>query len=282
QTGKTAFLFTGQGAQRTGMGMDLYHTFPAYAHAFDTITAQLDPHLDQPLHHTITTGHHLHHTGNTQPALFATEVALYRLLETWGITPDYLAGHSIGELTAAHISGILTLQDACTLVTARARLMQNLPTHGTMIALQATEQEILPHLTGHEHHLTIAAINSPTSLVISGNQTAAQHIATQLQAQGRKTKTLTVSHAFHSPHMDGMLHDFHHTATQLTYHEPTIPIVSTLTGNLATHNDLRTPTYWTDQLRNTVRYTQAIHTLHTAGVTTYTEIGPDATLTPLT
>nr|WP_237531274.1 type I polyketide synthase [Streptomyces sp. SID7813] len=282
QTGKTAFLFTGQGAQRTGMGMDLYRTFPAYAHAFDTITAQLDPHLDQPLHHTITTGHHLHHTGNTQPALFATEVALYRLLETWGITPDYLAGHSIGELTAAHISGILTLQDACTLVTARARLMQNLPTHGTMIALQATEQEILPHLTGHEHHLTIAAINSPTSLVISGNQTAAQHIATQLQAQGRKTKTLTVSHAFHSPHMDGMLHDFHHTATQLTYHEPTIPIVSTLTGNLATHNDLRTPTYWTDQLRNTVRYTQAIHTLHTAGVTTYTEIGPDATLTPLT
>nr|WTC12093.1 SDR family NAD(P)-dependent oxidoreductase [Streptomyces anthocyanicus] len=282
QTGKTAFLFTGQGAQRTGMGMDLYHTFPAYAHAFDTITAQLDPHLDQPLHHTITTGHHLHHTGNTQPALFATEVALYRLLETWGITPDYLAGHSIGELTAAHISGILTLQDACTLVTARARLMQNLPTHGTMIALQATEQEILPHLTGHEHHLTIAAINSPTSLVISGNQTAAQHIATQLAEQGRKTKTLTVSHAFHSPHMDGMLHDFHHTATQLTYHEPTIPIVSTLTGNLATHNDLRTPTYWTDQLRNTVRYTQAIHTLHTAGVTTYTEIGPDATLTPLT
>ncbi|MEU0390626.1 type I polyketide synthase, partial [Streptomyces chartreusis] len=206
--GRTAFLFTGQGAQRVGMGQQLYAAFPTYAQAFDAVAAELDPLLDQPLHDTITTGENLDQTGNTQPALFAVETALYRLLESWGITPDYLTGHSIGELTAAHVAGILNLKDAATLVAARARLMQALPTGGAMTALQATEDEVLPLLAGREHQIAIAALNSPDSLVISGDEDAVADITAQVQAWGRKTKPLTVSHAFHSPHMDPMLEEF--------------------------------------------------------------------------
>ncbi|MFE4947260.1 thioester reductase domain-containing protein, partial [Streptomyces sp. NPDC056641] len=168
------------------------------------------------------------------------------------------------------------LEDATTLVTARARLMQTLPPTGTMIAIQATEEQIHPHLTPD---VTIAAINTPHALVISGDTQAAHAIATRLQEQGHKTKTLTVSHAFHSPHMDGILDEFHTIAAQLTYHPPTIPIISTLTGLDATGDDLTTADYWTKQLRNTVRFHHATQTLTTHNVTTTLEIG-DATLTP--
>ncbi|MEV0638639.1 thioester reductase domain-containing protein [Streptomyces sp. NPDC050619] len=279
---KTAFLFTGQGAQRVGMGQQLYAAFPTYAEAFDAVAAELDPLLDQPLRDIITSGEGLDQTGYTQPALFAVEVALYRLLESWGITPDYLTGHSIGELTAAHIAGILDLKDAATLVAARARLMQQLPPGGAMTALQATEDEVLPLIEGHESRLSIAALNGPNSLVISGDADAVATITAQVEAWGRKTKALTVSHAFHSPHMNPMLDEFKTIAATLTYNEPRIPIVSTLTGTLATGDDLRTPAYWTDQVRGTVRFTHAIQTLDQLDATTRLEIGPDAVLSPLT
>ncbi|WUU75064.1 SDR family NAD(P)-dependent oxidoreductase [Streptomyces microflavus] len=279
--GKLAFLFTGQGAQRINMGNELAAIYPEFDRHLNDICSHFDPHLEQPLRHTITTGDKLNDTQYTQPALFAIEVALYRLLTSFGITPDYLTGHSIGEIAAAHCAGILTLTDATTLVTARAHLMQSMPPGGTMIAIQAPEHAIRPHLTGHETHIDIAAINTPNSTVISGTTHTAQNIATTLRNTGHKTHTLNTSHAFHSPHMDGMLNQFTTTTKNITHHPATTPLISTLTGKPTTHQELQNPHYWADQVRHTVRFADAIKTLETEGVTTYVEIGPDTVLSAL-
>ncbi|MFD9091852.1 acyltransferase domain-containing protein, partial [Streptomyces prasinus] len=281
KNGGLAVVFPGQGTQHTGMGRDLYHHYPAYAAAFDDVCTHLDPLLGRSLHDLVHTGDDLHQTRYTQPALFAHQVALYRLTESWGITPDHLIGHSIGEVTAAHIAGVLTLPDACTLVATRARLMQNAPAGGPMVALQATEDEVLPHLRDRTHQVSIAALNGPRSTVIAGDDDAVEDITRHFEDQGRKTKWLNVSHAFHSPHMDDVLEEFTTALGHLTFHPPTIPIVSNLTGELAT-DDIQTPGYWARHIRDTVRFAHGITTLDHLGTTTYLELGPDGTAAAMT
>ncbi len=280
---EVAFLFTGQGAQYAGMARQLYESRPMFRKTMEQCDEMLRPHLDKPLLSVIYPENRsdenlIHQTGYTQPALFALEYSLAKLWQSWGVQPAVLLGHSVGEYVAACIAGVFSLEDGLKLIAARGRLMQSLPSGGIMASIFAEEERVLQAIAPYGNEVSIAAVNGPVAVVISGTGSAVSLVIEALQKDGIKSQHLNVSHAFHSPLMDPILDEFEQVAKSVEYRSPQIGIISNVSGKLITDNSICNPAYWRQHARRTVRFSDGIKALHNEGYRFFLEIGPSPTL----
>ncbi|MFD0634935.1 SDR family NAD(P)-dependent oxidoreductase [Catenulispora yoronensis] len=271
-SGSVAVLFSGQGSQRLGMGLGLRGVLPVFTEVFDEACELLGLSIE-----LLSDGEALDRTEVTQPALFAVQVAAFRQLEAWGLSASWLGGHSIGELSAAHIAGVWDLEGACKIVAARGRLMGQARAGGAMAALEATEAEVLASLPDG---VGIAAVNGPTSIVVSGDADAVDALVERYKDSGHRTRRLSVSHAFHSHHMDSALAEFEQVVASVPASAPRLKLVSTLTG-VELSGEAIDPTYWVRQLREAVRFGDAVTFLAAQGAAVYVDVSPDGVLTSM-
>ncbi|WP_082146300.1 type I polyketide synthase [Burkholderia pyrrocinia] len=277
-----AFLFTGQGAQRAGMARQLYRDFGPFRDVFDACDAHVEAQGELSLVDVLWGDHQdrIHETRHTQPAMFALEVALARLWMHWGVVPDVVMGHSIGEYAAACIAGVFSIEDGCRLVTARGRLMDTLTAPGRALAVFANVSRVADAVRDFPGRAAIAADNAPESVLVSGDPDAIEALERLFAARGIATKALAASRAFHSPLMEPMLAEFGAIAATVQYRAPAIPIVSNVTGRFETER-VCDPAYWVEHVRATVAFRAGVDTLLDDKVTTVVEIGPGKTLSSL-
>jgi acyl transferase domain-containing protein len=275
-------MFTGQGAQYPGMGRQLYERNETYRTALDSCDSYLRPFLPRPLLEILfaedeATANLVHETAYTQPALYSVEYALAQLWLSWGIRPSVVMGHSVGEYVAATIAGVFSLADGLKLIAERGRQMQALPPGGSMAAVFADEERVAAAIAPYAAEVSIAAINGPTNVVISGAGTAVSTILATLKEEGIRARELVVSHAFHSPLMAPMLDSFEAVARTVTYQPPRIPLISNVTGQMADER-VQTAVYWRDHVRDAVRFADALQTTHQMGIDHFLEVGPNPVL----